>query len=347
MAFITTKKQLTSYLTLTEKEELWFDKNNDKLPFLVSEYYLSLIDTNNPNDPIRKQVIPTSDEFVSYSIEDKDPQLESSYSIYPRLIRRYKSRVALLVTDKCTTYCRHCFRRRFTSLDEKAISDKEIHQVGSYLKEKSEVKEILITGGDPLTLSDQNLLNILKILYTYRNDLVIRIGSRVVVTYPDRITPSLISKLKESGFKAIYVMSQFNHPSEITPKALSAIDLFIDNGILVLNQTVLLKGINDDVATLETLMNNLVGNRIKPYYLFQGDLVSGTNHFRVPLEQGLEIEKELRRRLSGLAMPLYAVDLPNGGGKVPIVHPYLKKVEDHNSLFENYEGNEFYYPDPI
>ncbi|MFA5513472.1 MAG: KamA family radical SAM protein [Sphaerochaetaceae bacterium] len=339
--------ELQKYLKLTDSERRWFSSKSKSFPFLVTPYYLSLIDPDNPNDPIRRQVIPLSEEFLNSKGESLDPQRENSYSVLPNLVHRYDNRAALLLTNKCATNCRHCFRRRYTSEEDIIISEKELKSVLSYLKENLQIKEMLLTGGDPLTLSNQKLDNIIGLIREARKDIVLRLGSRVVVTAPKRITESLVSMLKKYNKVALYLLTQFNHPKELTKESLEAVSLFIDNGIPVLNQCVLLRGVNDDVTTLETLMNSLVANRIKPYYLFQGDLVSGTAHLRVPLKRGLELEYQLRKRLSGLAMPQYAVDLPKGGGKVSLGRSYLKDNDENgNYCFETMEGERRIYSDP-
>lgn len=340
---ISTLEELEKYIKLTELERAWFEANNKRLPFLVSSYYLSLIDSSNLNDPLRKQVIPTISENQFITGEQSDPLAEVNHSVFPRLIHRYKNRVALLVTDRCLTYCRHCFRRRFTATENNFISRDELKEISLYLKEKNEIKEILITGGDPLTLSNEKLDEILFSLRKERSDLVIRLATRSLVTFPFRIDDKLIDVLKKYNQVGFYVMTQFNHPNELTDVSIKAIGKLVDNGLIVLNQSVLLKDVNDDVSVLETLMNKLVAYRVKPYYLFQGDLVEGTAHLRVSLSRGLEIERELRKRLSGLAMPLYAVDLPQGGGKVVLTKNYLKEIDKKRALFETPEGKERIY----
>ena len=340
---IATLEELEKYIELTDQERAWFEANNKRLPFLVSPYYLSLLDHSNVNDPLRKQVIPTISENQFIVGEEHDPLAEVNYSVFPRLIHRYKNRVALLVTDRCLTYCRHCFRRRFTATEHNNIGEKELKEISLYLKEKSEVKEILITGGDPLTLSNEKIDEILYTLRKERADLVIRLATRALVTFPFRIDDKLVEVLKKYNQVGFYVMTQFNHPNELNEVSVKAINKLVDNGLVVLNQSVLLKDVNDDVSVLETLMNKLVTHRVKPYYLFQGDLVEGTAHLRVSLKRGLEIERELRKRLSGLAMPLYAVDLPQGGGKVALTKNYLKEIDKKRALFETPEGEERIY----
>ncbi len=342
---VATKQALETYITLTPQEAQWFSSVGDKLPFLVSRYYLALINPDDPNDPIRRQVIPSVEELDLSEHENIDPLAEEKHSVLPRLIHRYENRVALLVTDRCATYCRHCFRRRFTATEQNFITRQELSEVQAYLKQNSGIKEILLTGGDPLTLSDMRLRELFSALYAVRKDLVIRLCTRIPATYPQRVTEKLVAMLTAVREGPIYLLTQFNHPRELTAESQRAVNLFVDNGIPAFNQTVLLRGVNDDLVVLEELMNSLLANRIKPYYLFQGDLVAGTKHLRVPLERGLLLEEELVKRLSGLAMPTYAVDLPNGGGKVPLGKNYLLRREGNVWVFKTPQGEIVNYSD--
>lgn len=321
---ITTLAQLAQHLALTPDELAWHE-GPLTVPLAITDHYLSLIDPSNPSDPLRRQVVPTCREFSVTTSESPDPQLEQTYTPTPssRLIHRYKNRVAFLTTDICPMYCRHCFRRRFTGNMLGPATQEDIDTACLYLKTHTEVKEMLLTGGDPLTLSDSQLDHILSAFRTASPHLIIRICTRYPVSQPTRITANLIQTIKRHNTAPFYLMTQFNHPREITPQSIVATSLFIDAGIPAMNQTVLLRGVNDNVDTLEELCNTLLFNRIKPYYLFQGDMVVGTSDFRVPLRQGLAIEAALRTRLSGLAMPNYTADLPDGGGKVPLCGTYI------------------------
>ena len=339
--------QLSGFLSLTAEEQGWAE-NGLTVPLRIPSYYLSLINPSDPADPLRRQVVPTVFEDSYDTGETKDPQDESSYSGAPRLIHRYRNRVAFLVTDICPMYCRHCFRRRFTGKLVGPASQVEIEKAAVYVQEHPEIKEILLTGGDLLTVSDARLESLIQAFRTRRPDLVMRLCTRTPASFPQRITDDLIAMLKRNNTAPYYLMTQFNHPRELTAQAIAAVGKFIDAGIPAMNQTVLLHGVNDDPDTLEELCNMLVASRIKPYYLFQGDLVSGTSHFRVPLERGFELEQELRRRLSGLAMPVYAIDLPQGGGKVPLTHCYLQgRDADGTWVFSTPEGKLRRYSDPM
>jgi len=344
---INSMEELSSRLTLTA-DEASFDENSRHLPVKITEYFFSLINPNDPDDPLRKEVVPTRFEETTQTYEALDPLEEVNHSVTSRLIHRYPSRVAFLVTDLCPMYCRHCFRRRFTGTFQGPATDAEILEAATYCGNHPEVTEILLTGGDMMTLTDQAIDRLITCFRDKRPDLVIRLCTRVCATYPQRITDGLVEMIASHRSAAFYLMTQFNHPRELTAQAKEAVAKFIDHGIPAMNQTVLLRGVNDNVDTLEKLCNGLVASRIKPYYLFQGDLVSGTEHFRVPLEKGMAIERELRRRLSGLAMPVYAADLPQGGGKVPLCQAYLEGNDGNGTwTFRTPDGGVRHYRDPI
>jgi len=342
---ISTIDQLESRISLTEEEKAW-KEGPLSLPLLITDYYMGLIDASDPDDPLRRQVVPSAAENRVGFLEDPDPLAELANSKSGRLIHRYESRAAFLATDICAQYCRHCFRRRFTGNMQGPASGSEVEKAAEYLAANKQIRELLLTGGDPLTLSDTAIEEMISILRSARPDLVIRICTRMVAVQPSRITDALIAVFRKFRTAPFYLMVQFNHPRELTPEAVSACAKFIDAGIPAMNQSVLLRGVNDSADVLEKLCNDLVFARIKPYYLFQGDLVSGTSAFRVPLEKGLGIERELRRRLSGLAMPLYAADLPQGGGKVPLCGSYIESFENGVWTFRTSEGEKRSYPDP-
>ncbi len=343
---VKTMEELDSLLPLSAEEKSWSGEEGS-LPLGISRYYLGLIDPSDPKDPLRRQVVPTCHESLEQSAESGDPLAEVSHTVAPRLIHRYQNRAAFLVTDTCASYCRHCFRRRFTGTNGGKASSQDVSQATRYLTSHPEVKELLFTGGDPLTLSDLQLELMIQTFRSARPDLLIRLCTRTPATFPERITFELITMLKRYTSAPFYLLTQFNHPREITPESRAAVDRFVDAGIPALNQTVLLRGVNDEVDTLEALMNALIAIRVKPYYLFQGDLVRGTAHFRVPLAKGMALEAELRTRLSGLAMPVYAVDLPEGGGKIPIGERYCEGRDDQGAwIFRTPDGQRRRYPDP-
>ena len=323
-------------------EEAWFD-HPSSLPLLISDALERLIDPADPHDPIRRQLVPDVRECDR--TDSLDPLGEVSHQATGRLIHRYGRRAALLTTDRCFAYCRHCFRRRFTGTDSGPISDIQIEEAASYLKEHGEITELLLTGGDLFTLSDQKLDHLLSCIKDAREDLILRLCTRSVVSMPSRFTSSLMEIIKRHNHGAPFLLlTQFNHPRELTEESIEAVGKFISLGIPAFNQSVLLAGVNDDVDVLEELCNSLLMNRIKPYYLFQCDLVQGTAHLRVPIEKGLEIEAELRKRLSGLAMPQYTIDLPEAGGKVILTHDYLVGKDSEGYIFESPDGGARRYP---
>lgn len=324
---VTSLKQLEKHLNLTQDELSW-KEGPLSVPLCITDHYLSLIDPDDPDDPLRRQVVPTCHENMTDDAESPDPLQEVPHSHGERLVHRYRSRVAFLATDICPMYCRHCFRRRFTGNMMGPATERDINDAAAYLGSHPEISEMLLTGGDPLTLSDSQLDHMIGVFRKASPRLIIRICTRYPVSQPDRITEDLVAMFKSHSSAPFYLMTQFNHPKELTEKSIRAVAMFVDAGIPAMNQSVLLRGVNDNADTLEELCNALLFNRIKPYYLFQGDMVSGTAYFRVPLRKGMEIEQELRRRLSGLAMPAYTADLPDGGGKVPLCGSYIIKSED-------------------
>lgn len=340
MNTISTLDSLSQILTLRPEEMAW-DGNCGVLPIKISAYLKQLI---TESEAVRRQYIPTLAECSTVEGDFPDPLSEEAHETVPRLIHRYENRAAFLVTDICAAYCRHCFRRRFTGTFQGPATREEVRAVANYLAEHKEIRELLLTGGDPLTLGIGELEEMIACFRSIRPDLVLRVCTRVPFSDPSRITSSLISMLQRHNSSAIFAMVQCNHPDEITAESRAAISRFVDGGIPVFNQSVLLKGINDSADVLEELCNTLVSMRVKPHYLFQGDLVVGTAHFRVPLNDGFQLEAELRRRLSGLAMPTYAVDLP-GGGKIPLVTSYLIDEQEGVWKFRNTQGEEYLYFD--
>ncbi|OQY31478.1 MAG: hypothetical protein B6241_13965 [Spirochaetaceae bacterium 4572_59] len=336
----TTVSELSEYITLNREEQEWFDTVETGLSLLVNPYFAELAGTS---EAIRRQCVPRAAELLRTEVESDDPLAEDANSPLPRMVHRYKNRVAVLVTDHCAMHCRHCFRRSFTGQGRKPLSRQERDEICFYLKEHTEVKEVLLTGGDLLTLSDGPLLELLKAFRDVREDLLLRLATRIPSSLPQRITPYLVQELGKLG--PVWVITQFNHPHELTRESRGALNLLRKGGLPVMNQTVLLKGINDREDVLAELFQSLLVQGVKPYYLFQGDLAAGTSHFRTNLERGWEIMKNLRREISGLAMPVYAVDLPGGGGKIPLSESYLVEKKEAGFCFQNPEGHSFIYPD--
>ncbi|MEM9424706.1 MAG: KamA family radical SAM protein [Spirochaetota bacterium] len=345
-------------LSAAERAYFRSDDLAGRLPFAVSTHYLSLIQSGE-DDPIRRQIVPTANELSSKSYELKDPLGEDRYShndrqspqrqnsqnltaSQSRMVHCYSSRLLILINDACATYCRHCFRRRFSGHDWGTIQYGQLRSISSYLEQHPEIREVLLTGGDALMMSTSHLSGILSELRRSRPDVVLRIASRLPVVLPQRFEPKLLAVLRE--YQPLWLITHFNHLQEINDVTRYFLARIVDSGIPILNQAVLLRGINDSADCLTDLFEELVRLRTKPYYLFQGDLAEGTAHLRVPLSQSWLIVKELRRRLSGIAMPQFAVDLPGGGGKIPLTENYLVGEEADFWLFQSLEGQLYRYP---
>jgi lysine 2,3-aminomutase len=313
-----------------------------RLPYGVSRYYAGLARTDDPeHDPIAAQYIPRAAELVTLPYESADPIGDRRYLVAERLVHHYRDRALLLVSDRCATYCRHCFRRHFTGHGGGRLTDGQLEGACAYLKKTPAVKEILLSGGDPLMLSDAELEAIIRRLREIDPLYIVRVCTRMPVVLPSRVTEGLARML--GGFGAVWAVIHVNHPREITAEFTTGVRRLLSGAVPVLNQAVLLRGINDNADTLEELFRGLVRAGVKPYYLFQGDLAAGTGHFRVPIETGIALMRELRTRMSGIALPTYAVDLPGGGGKVP-VETALVRTEADAYILRGPDGGEYRYP---
>ncbi len=338
---VTKLEELGKIINLTEDEKNWDENGRNTLPLLISDHLVTML--SYPS--IRRQFVPSREENID-DCGTLDPQLECEYSVTDRLVRRYHNRAAFLVTDACFSYCRHCFRRRFSGSMVGPCSHYDIEKATAFLREHKEIKEVLLTGGDLFTLSDESLDYLLSSFKTAREDIIYRLCTRALTSNPDRFTESLFSVIEKHNHGApFYLMTQFNHPEEITQKAEKAVLGFVRLGIPMMNQSVLLKGVNDNDEILTELSNKLLQNRIKPYYLFQGDLVEGTRHLRVPLSEGIKIEEKMRLSLSGLGMPTYMIDLPLGGGKVPVGREYLLGLDNGIWTIKTPDGEKRKYPE--
>ena len=313
-------------------------------PFKITKHWLSLLD-GSLDDPLRRQVVPTTAEQLTLPCELQDPLGEDAFSPLPRLVHRYTNRVLVVVTGECAQYCRHCFRRRLTGDSFGEITETQIQDISRWLSLHSEVKELLLSGGDPFVLKDNKLLKIMDSFRMARPDIVFRLATRMPIVDPERITTSLARELGRR--RPLWVVIQTNHPRELSPEAISAIEKIQLRGLPVINQAVLLRGVNDNIEILEELSNALVRIGVKPYYLFQGDMAEGTGHFRLPLEEGLRLTGELRARVSGLGMPSYAVDLPGGGGKVPLDTTYIQSRSDEGWNLRTPDGTEGLYKENL
>jgi len=330
---------LSGSLCLSPSEQGWIERAGDKLSFKSNPYYMNLA---RMHEGIRRQVIPLDQELNFKDYESPDPLAEDQHSPLPRMVHRYANRVAVLVTDRCSVHCRHCFRRSFTGRGHEDLSSIERDAIISYLKEHTEVQEVLLTGGDPLTLGDDEIRDLLKSFREVRPDLLIRLATRIPAVLPMKIDDSLTAVLSEAA--PLWMVMQFNHPAELTDESRRALSLLRNTGIPMVNQSVLLRGVNDDSDTLAALFQGLLVQGVKPYYLFQGDLARGTSHLRVPLAKGWQIMDELRQKVSGLALPTYAVDLPGGGGKIPLTRSLLVREEKEGYVFRNADHREYLYP---
>jgi lysine 2,3-aminomutase len=335
---------LRGYINPTPEEEAWFSLPGEKLPCIISPYYFSLINPDNPLDPIRLQAVAHIGEAEVKPYERRDPLGEAQRMPVPYLIHRYPSRAVFLASGRCAMYCRHCFRRSHSGTAAHPQRE-DIERASAYLASRREITELLISGGDPLVLPLGLLEMMLGTFRETRPDLVLRICTRVPVVRPDLVTRALAELVSRFRSGGLYIVTQFNHPAELTDQALQAAAMFIDRGMPVLNQSVLLKGVNDSVPILQELCTRLVGSRIIPFYLFHPDLAEGTARFRISIRRGLEIYAELRRRLSHIALPEYAVDMPGGGGKVPLAPGGIAAQEDSVYTLVNQWGEQYTYVD--
>ena len=315
------------------------EATNASFPMRINPYYLSLI--QSVNDPLWKQAVPHPLELKD-SICIPDPLAEETLSPVPNLVHKYPDRVLFLVASECAMYCRFCTRKRKVGTPKMRITDNSIETGIEYIKNNSQIREVLISGGDPLMLSDNKLDSLLTRIRAIPTVEVIRIGTRIPCTLPMRVTPALAAMFKKHH--PLFINTHFNHPRELTPEAAEACTLLANAGIPLGCQTVLLKGVNDDPATLKELFLGLLRMRVKPYYLFQGDLTQGTNHFRTHTQDGIKIMRQLIGTISGMAVPTFALDAPGGKGKIPLTPDYILS-SSNNLSFHNYCGKICSYPE--
>lgn len=313
----------------------------------ITPYWLTLMDPHDPECPIRRQAIPLAEEFCFGKNEFVDPCAEDRDSPVSGLVHRYPDRVLLLATEQCAMYCRHCTRRRLVgekqarSLNAKALDTKSLDAALDYIKSNKKIRDVLISGGDPLMLEDEELELVLKKVSDIPHVEFLRIGTRAPVTLPQRITPALVAMLKK--YAPVWISIHFNHPKEISKRCKIACDMLTDAGIPLGSQTVLLKGINDKPYIMKKLMHELLKVRVRPYYIYQCDPVKGTAHFRTPVAVGINIIEKLRGFTSGYAVPTYVVDAPGGGGKVPVGPNYLISQDKGRHVLRNYKGKIYTY----
>lgn len=342
---IRTLAQLDKMLVLSEEEREALVQGGTMLPVGISPYYMSLLDPDEPLQPLRRTVVPTLNEFVRTEGEADDPLGEDSRSPIPGLVHRYPDRVLLLPLDFCSTYCRYCTRSRVVGHGELMPQESRLMAAFDYLRRTPEVRDVLISGGDALALGDDKLDWILGQLRSIPNIEFIRIGTKMPAVLPQRITRELVRVLRR--YHPIWMSLHFIHPDECTPEAAQACTRLADAGIPLGSQTVLLKGVNDGVEPMQQLMHKLLLMRVRPYYLYQCDPISGSSHFRTSVAKGLEIIEGLRGHTTGYAVPTYVIDAPGGGGKIPLQPNSVIGRDGDWLLLRNYEGQEYRYHDPV
>jgi lysine 2,3-aminomutase len=341
---ITSRRQLEKIVRLSENERNSFHFQNATLPLAITPYYASLIDPDNPEQPIRRSMIPVTNELLVSSGESPDPLGEDRHSPAPGLIHRYPDRVLFLVTEYCSSYCRYCTRSRMVGKRMNG-GKKRWQNAIDYIAATPAIRDVLLSGGDPLTLPDEQIDWLLDRLHRIPHVEMIRIGTKAPIVLPQRITAELIEILKK--YHPLWMSIHCTHPDELTAEVREACTRLADAGIPLGSQTVLLAGINDSIETMRRLMHGLVKIRVKPYYLYQCDPILGSSHFRTPVSKGLEIYSGLRGHTTGYAVPNYVIDAPGGGGKIPLIPETVAGREGNDLLIRNYEGKIYRYPDMI
>lgn len=340
---VRTADRLQSMLSLSSEEQQALGQTGIKLPFAVTPYYLSLVPADGPGHPMRRAVVPTIHELTRGPGEADDPLGEESQSPVHGLVHRYPDRVLFLVHDFCSTYCRYCTRSRVVGHGSLNANQARLEQAIQYISATPTIRDVLLSGGDPLLLSDNKLEWLLARLRLIPHVEIIRIGTKIPAVLPQRVTPKLTRMLRR--YHPLWMSLHFMHPDECTPETHRACEMLADAGIPLGSQTVLLNGINDDVATMKKLLHGLMKMRVRPYYLYQCDPITGSSHFRTPVARGLEILQGLRGHTSGYAVPTYVIDAPGGGGKIPLMPEAVTGREGDDLLLRNYEQRCFRYPD--
>jgi lysine 2,3-aminomutase len=335
---------LARVIPLSEDERAGVDETAKIFRLGISPYYLTLIDPGHPFCPVRMQAIPVKAEARIRKGELEDPLGEDPHRPVESIVHKYPDRVLFLATDSCSVYCRHCTRRRITRGGEAELSRSELHNGLDYIRAHPEVRDVLVSGGDPLSLSDERLDELLTGLREIEHVEMIRIGTRMPVTLPMRITEALAAMLRKHA--PLFVVTHFNHPKELTADARRACELLVDHGVPVENQSVLMRRINSEARIIKELNHGCLRMRVRPYYLHQMDVAEGCEHLRTPTLKGIEILEELRGWTTGLAVPHLAVDLPGGGGKVTMQPEYVLERKEGATVFRNYKGKTYEYPEP-
>ncbi|MEW6334177.1 MAG: KamA family radical SAM protein [Thermodesulfobacteriota bacterium] len=337
-------ESLGRIIRLSEDERHAMTDQAHAMPLAITPHYASLLDPWNPGQALRRTVVPTVHEHFRSSGESNDPLHEDEDSPVPGIVHRYPDRVLFLVTGNCATYCRYCTRSRMVGHDSNhCLNITSWKAALSYIASHPEIRDVLLSGGDPLTLADEPLEWILSNLRRMDHIEMIRIGTKAPMVLPQRITPALLKMLRR--YHPLWISIHATHPDELTSEAAMACARLADAGIPLGSQTVLLSGINDDTATMKRLVHGLLKVRVKPYYLYQCDPIPGSSHFRTPVSRGLEIIRRLRGFTTGYAVPTYVIDAPGGGGKIPLLPDYVVGLENGDLILKNYEGQIFRYPD--
>jgi lysine 2,3-aminomutase len=341
---LTTTDDFAQVLDLTDKQRADLDACMGKFRVAVTPYYASLMDPDDETCPVRVQGVPSPLELVVGKADMKDAIAETIDSPTTLITHRYPDRVLFITTEMCSMYCRHCTRRRIVGDSEGATSEQDYENAFTYIRRNPEVRDVLLSGGDPLTLSDEKLEWLLQRVTEIDHVEIVRIGSRMPVVCPQRITPELCAMLKK--YHPLYLNTHFNHPKEITAEAEKACAMLADAGISLGNQTVLMRGVNDCAKVMMRLVRGLVQIRVKPYYFYQCDLAEGTGHFRTSVSKGIEIYESLRGHTTGFAVPMYIIDAIGGGGKTPVIPQYLISMAHNEVILRNYEGVISKYVEP-
>ncbi|HOW35452.1 MAG TPA: lysine 2,3-aminomutase [Candidatus Omnitrophota bacterium] len=341
---IRTKEMLEKIIKLTPEEEDGVDRCKDKLTMSIPPYFASLIDPEDPKCPVRLQCVPQVGELTKSPHEMEDPCGEDKHSPVHGLVHRYPDRVLFLVSEMCAMYCRYCTRSRMVGDSSRTIKSSTYEAAYEYIRSNKKIRDVLISGGDPLMLADNVLEDIIKNIRAIPHVEFLRIGTRVPVTLPQRVTPELVSMLKRYG--PIWMSIHFSHPKEITKRTKIACDLLADSGIPMGSQTVLLKGINDRPHIMRRLVHDLLKIRVRPYYIYQCDPIVGSKHFRTSVSAGINIIEKLRGHTSGYAVPTFVIDGPGGGGKVPVGPNYVISNDKGKYVLRNYAGKKYVYYDP-
>ena len=343
---ITTVGGLERIIRLSNDERLALICEGHSLPVAITPYYASLLDKNDPQQPLRRTVVPVLTENLRSAGESEDPLGEDHDSPVPGVIHRYPDRALFLVTEFCSTYCRYCTRSRLVGRSHRMVFHKnQWDRAIAYIEATPAIRDVLLSGGDPLTLPDEKLEYLLSRLRQIPHVEMIRIGTKAPVVLPHRITPALTRMLRR--YHPLWMSIHFTHPAELTPEVREACTRLADAGIPLGSQTVLLAGINDRVETMKDLVHGLMRIRVRPYYLYQCDPILGSSHFRTPVVKGLEIIRGLRGHTTGYAVPSFVVDAPGGGGKIPLLPDYLVGREDQDLLLKNYADRIYRYPDTV